>query len=58
MDADLIAVDGEPLTDNTALQRVVFVMRGGCTRTLLRHANCAPPLPPHTVKADLARITL
>ena len=29
MDADLIAIDGDPLTDITALQRVVFVMRGG-----------------------------
>jgi imidazolonepropionase-like amidohydrolase len=29
MEADLIAVDGNPVVDVTALQRVVFVMKGG-----------------------------
>jgi imidazolonepropionase-like amidohydrolase len=29
LEADIIAVDGNPLTDTTAVRRVVFVMKGG-----------------------------
>lgn len=42
MEADIIAVDGDPLTDIRALERVVFVMKGGAVFKNVAAAGQAP----------------
>jgi len=42
MQADIIALDGDPVTDITAVRRVVFVMKGGVV-----YKNSAPPSAIH-----------
>ena len=37
---DIVAVDGDPLTDITAVSRVVFVMKGG---TVYKHVAASRP---------------
>jgi len=39
-EADIIALDGDPLKDITAVRRVVFVMKGGVVyKNLVRRAK-------------------
>ena len=42
-EADIIALDGDPLTDLTAVRRVVFVMRGGVIYKRVPVSNHAAP---------------
>jgi imidazolonepropionase-like amidohydrolase len=39
MQADIIALDGNPLTDITAVRRVVFVMKGGVVHKNVAHGS-------------------
>src|SRR5882672_6796894 len=43
MEADITAVDGNPLQDITAVRRVTFVMKGGKVVKRSRQAWCLPP---------------
>jgi imidazolonepropionase-like amidohydrolase len=37
LEADIIAIDGDPLKDITAVRRVVFVMKGGAVYRHVAH---------------------
>ena len=39
LEADIIALDGDPVKDTTAVRRVVFVMKGGVVFKNLKHAE-------------------
>jgi len=39
LQADIIALDGDPLRDITAVRRVVFVMKGGIVYKNIAHPN-------------------
>jgi len=44
LQADIIAMDGDPLTDPTSIRRVVFVMKGGTVfKNLAPNAIETPP---------------
>jgi imidazolonepropionase-like amidohydrolase len=51
MDADIVATDGNPLQDITAVRRVVFVMKGGKVFENLTPGSKTPPA--HTGKSGL-----
>jgi imidazolonepropionase-like amidohydrolase len=40
--ADIIAVNGDPLSDIRAIKQIRFVMKGG---TIMRNDSRAPPAP-------------
>lgn len=48
LQADIIALDGDPLRDITAVRRVAFVMKGGVVYKNAVHKNAAPgAIPAH-----------
>jgi imidazolonepropionase-like amidohydrolase len=46
LQADIIALDGDPLEDITAVRRVVFVMKGGIVHKNVTRTATSSPRPP------------
>jgi len=53
LQADMIALDGDPLKDITAVRRVVFVMKGGIVYKNVRTPRGLPARGPRAARGDI-----